>query len=383
MPKADVAQKTIKKREGGTWRTAKRWSIWTWSEGLRPDPNITVSAWAEQYRVVAADSGSPFPGRWDPHRVPYVREVMDCLSPSHPCRRVVTKKGAQLAFSECGVNLFGMVAHQAPAPMVTLLPTDSEVAKYNTIKLDPTIRETPELRRRVADQRSRTEKGSTSRFKKFPGGYLQLAAASTSTALQMISAKFLTYEECSEYPEDAGGRGHPIDQARSRSDAWAEERKEYFCSTPGTKGRCRITREYESCDVRLRLYLRCPHCGWYTTFGFDRLHHRPRRPFAAFVACANPDCQGRIEHSHKKAAYADFAYAWVPLHNDDGEVYDEALDPATLAVIRFDPWNPEGLTKDSIGFAASQLYSPFKSFDDVAQQLVEAEEDPKKAKAVC
>lgn len=355
----------------------------TWSEGLRPDPDITVSAWAEQFRIVSADSGSPFPGRWDPRRVPYVREVMDCLSPSHPSRRVVTKKGAQLAFSECGVNLFGMVAHQAPAPMVYLLPTDSEANKYNTLKLDPTIRDTPELKRRVADQRSRSEKGSTSRFKKFAGGYLQLAAASTSSALQMISAKYLIYEECSEYVDDAGERGHPIDQARARSDAWAEERKEYFCSTPGTKGHCRITQEYETCDVRLRLYIRCPHCGWYTTLTFDRLRHHKKRPYEAHVECANPGCKGQVEHHHKKAAYADFAYAWVPIADADGVVYEDALDPATTASVRFDPWSPEGLACDSVGFAASQLYSPFKSFDDVAQQLLDAEKDPKKAKAVC
>lgn len=355
----------------------------TWADGLRPDPDMTASQWAEEFRVVSADSGSPYPGRWDPARVPYTKEVQDCLSPAHPCRKVATKKGAQLAFSECGVNLFGLVAHQAPAPMVILLPTQEEANKYNTFKLDPTIRDTPELKRRVAEQRSRKEKGSTTKLKKFPGGYAQLSFASTSSALQMISAKYLIYEECSEYPDDAGGRGHPIDQARSRSDAWAEERKEYFCSTPGTKGRCRVTQEYDSCAVRLRLYVRCPHCGWHTTYAFDRLHYNRKRPFQAWVECANPSCKGRIEHHHKKAAYADFAYAWVPLADEDGVLYEDALDPETTALARFDPWSPQGLACDSVGFAASQLYSPFKSFDDVADQLIQADEDPKKAKAVC
>lgn len=353
----------------------------TWSDGLRPDPDVTVSEWAEKYRVVSADSGSPRPGRWDHKLAPYGREVMDLLSPSHPCRKVVAKKAAQLAFSEFGVNLFGTVAHLAPAPMVYMLPTDGEVQKYNTLKLDPTIKDTPELRSRVAEQRSRTEKGSTARFKKFTGGYLQLVPASTSSALQMISARYLIYEECSEYTEDAGGRGHPIDQARTRSDAWSEERKEYFCSTPKNKGTCRITSEYETCTVQLRLYVRCPHCGWYTTFGFDRLHHEEHKPYHAWVECAHGGC--RIEHIHKKAAYADFAYAWVPTWDDDGVIFDDALSPDEIVNARFDPWSPKGLAAESVGVAASQLYSPFKSFDDVADQIVGAKIDPKKAKAVC
>lgn len=354
-----------------------------WADGLRPDPEISVSRWAADYRRVAAESGSPFPGRWDPMRVPYTREVMDCLSPSHPARKVITAKGSQLALSECGVNLFGMVAHLAPAPMIIMLPTDAETAKYNALKLDPTINETEELRRRVAGQRSRTEKGSTTRFKKFAGGYVQLVSASTSSSLQMISARYMIYEECSEYPEDVGERGHPIDQARTRSDAWADERKEYFCSTPGIKGRCRITKEYETADLRLRLYVACPCCGWYTTYTFDRLTYQECRPHGAKVTCANPDCKHGIGHADKKAAYATGAYAWVPLHDGDGVIHDDALSPEDTADLKFDPWSAKGMAIDSVGFAVSQLYSPFKSFDDVAAQLIAAEEDPKKAKVTC
>lgn len=354
-----------------------------WADGLRPDPEISVAKWAADYRRVAAESGSPFPGRWDPMRAPYTREVMDCLSPSHPARKIITAKGAQLAFSECGVNLIGMVAHVAPAPMLVMLPTDSETTKYNALKLEPTIKETPELKRCIAVQRSRTEKGSTTRFKKFPGGYVQLVSASNSSSLQMISARYMLYEECSEYPDDVGERGHPIDQARTRSDAWAAERKEYFCSTPGIKGRCRITREYEGADLRLRLYVRCPGCGGYTTYTFDRLVYADSRPLGAKVICANPDCKHPIGHADKKAAYATGAYAWVPLHDADGVIYDDALGQDDVARLKFDPWSAEGMAADSIGFAVSQLYSPFKSFDDVAEQLIAAEEDPKKAKTTC
>jgi phage terminase large subunit GpA-like protein len=36
------------------------------------------------------------PGRWRTERTPYLKEIMDCLSPSSPYQRVVFMKGAQV-----------------------------------------------------------------------------------------------------------------------------------------------------------------------------------------------------------------------------------------------------------------------------------------------
>lgn len=64
-------------------------------ESLAPEPLLTVSAWADQYRLLSS-TASAEPGHWRTDRTPYLREVMDCLSPSHPAERVVVMKGAQI-----------------------------------------------------------------------------------------------------------------------------------------------------------------------------------------------------------------------------------------------------------------------------------------------
>jgi phage terminase large subunit GpA-like protein len=42
------------------------------------------------------------PGRWRTERTPYLREIMDCLSPASPVQRVALMKGAQIGGTECG-----------------------------------------------------------------------------------------------------------------------------------------------------------------------------------------------------------------------------------------------------------------------------------------
>lgn len=51
--------------------------------GLKPDPLLTVSEWADRYRVLSQRASSE-PGRWRTERTPYLRDIMDCLSPSSP-----------------------------------------------------------------------------------------------------------------------------------------------------------------------------------------------------------------------------------------------------------------------------------------------------------
>ena len=62
---------------------------------LRPPPQLTVSAWAEQHRILGSRASSE-PGPWRTSRTPYLRDVMDALSAVHPARRIVVMKGAQV-----------------------------------------------------------------------------------------------------------------------------------------------------------------------------------------------------------------------------------------------------------------------------------------------
>src|ERR1043166_6853990 len=83
------------------------------SAGVRPDPFLTISEWADKYRKLS-QRASAEPGAWRTERTPYLREIMDCLSPSSPIERVIFMKGAQIGGTEVGNNWIGYVIHQAP-----------------------------------------------------------------------------------------------------------------------------------------------------------------------------------------------------------------------------------------------------------------------------
>ncbi len=88
------------------------------NDGLRPDPLLTVSEWADQFRMLS-QTASAEPGRWRTDRTPYLREIMDCLSTSSGVEKVVFMKGAQVGGTEAGNNWIGYVIDQAQSALPT------------------------------------------------------------------------------------------------------------------------------------------------------------------------------------------------------------------------------------------------------------------------
>jgi len=66
-----------------------------WRSGIRPDPDLTVSQWADRHRRLGSRASAE-PGRYRSARTPYMREIMDRLSPGDPAQRVVFMKAAQV-----------------------------------------------------------------------------------------------------------------------------------------------------------------------------------------------------------------------------------------------------------------------------------------------
>ena len=64
--------------------------------GLKPDPILTVSEWADLNRILSSKSSAE-PGQWRTARTPYLKEIMDCLSSSSNVQEIVFMKGSQIA----------------------------------------------------------------------------------------------------------------------------------------------------------------------------------------------------------------------------------------------------------------------------------------------
>lgn len=317
------------------------------AQAFRPDPVRTVDEWADAERYVSAESGSSRPGKWSTTLVPYLREVMEKLSLSHPATRVTFRKSAQVGGTEAGVNLLGQIMAETPAPCMVVLPTRGEAQDYNRLKLDPTIRATPKLRAKVREVVSRDEKGSTLTFKAFPGGFIQLAGANVAKQLEMRTVRVLIFEEISKYPKDVEGRGRPTKLAMSRTDWFTGREKVFDCSTPHLKGDCLVTEQYEA-GSRAYYAVRCPHCD-----------HEQELVFKALLFDAEADVPEKAEYACEGCV----------------EPIQERHKAEMLEIGRWIHERPE-YADTHPSYRISALYSPILTWAKIAQRYQEARNDP-------
>jgi phage terminase large subunit GpA-like protein len=261
--------------------------------GARPDPLLTISQWADKYRTLS-QRASAEPGPWRTDRTPYLREIMDCLSPSSPVERVVFKKGAQIGGTECGNNWIGYVVHQAPGPMMAVQPT-VEMAKRNSKqRVDPLIEESEVLRNLVQSPRSR-DSGNTVLSKEFPGGVLVMTGANSAVGLRSMAARFLFLDEVDAYPGDVEGEGDPVNLAMARTRTFAR-RKVFLCSTPKITGMSRIEAAFEESDQR-HYWVPCPVCREFQVLKFAQLRWPKGQPEKVVYVCEH--CGQEIQNHQK------------------------------------------------------------------------------------
>lgn len=269
----------------------------SWREGLIPDPLLSVSEWSDRHRMLSSKASSE-PGRWRTSRTPYLKAIMDCLSPTSPVERVVFMKAAQLGATEMGSNWIGYVIHHAPGPMMAVWPT-VEMAKRNSKqRIDPLIEESAILKELIAPPRSR-DSGNTILAKEFRGGVLVMTGANSAVGLRSMPVRYLFLDEVDGYPIDVDGEGSAVALAEARTRTFAR-RKIFIVSTPTIAGVSTIEREYEASD-QSRYFVPCPHCGHRQWLRFEQLRwerdENGNRPDTAAYVCES--CEVPIPEHHK------------------------------------------------------------------------------------
>jgi phage terminase large subunit GpA-like protein len=263
-------------------------------EGLRPADPMTVAQWADRHRVLST-KGSAEPGPWRTDRTPYLREPMECLSPTSPYRRVVLMFGSQLGKTEVVLNWLGAIIHLWPAPTLLVQPTLDMAKRLNRQRLEPLLRETPVLSELIAPARAR-DSGNTMFLKEFRGGLFVLTGANSGSGLQSMPAAYLLADEVSSYPFEADDKGDPLENAEARTSTFPMG-KVLITSTPGTRGMCRITHEFEQRSDRRQLAMLMPCCGALEVLRW-REHMKWDSPDGeVFAQC--PACGERVSEHHK------------------------------------------------------------------------------------
>ena len=239
-------------------------SFW---EGLRPDPLLTVSQWADQRRWLGAMCAEP--GRWKTSRTPYLRRPMDDLSVTSKVQEVTLVFGAQMGKSESLNNWVGYIMDIAPGPTLYVQPSIDRAKEYSKTRIQPMIEATPALRAKVKEAKSR-DGGNTILQKDFPNGHLSLRGANAASGLASMPIRFAANDETDRWPLDVEQEGNPLAVVDARRRTFGRRGKQANTSTPLLAGTSQIWRKWEESSQNT-LKLPCPHCGHRQELDWDRM----------------------------------------------------------------------------------------------------------------
>lgn len=307
-------------------------------KALAPPPELKISEWADQYRVLSREASAEA-GGWSTERAEYQRGIMDAIT-DEKIDEVVVMSSAQVGKTEIILNTIGYYISQDASPIMCIQPTLDMAATFSKDRLSPMLRDTPILSDKVKDPRSR-DANNTTYHKTFEGGHITLVGSNSAASLASRPIRVLLFDEVDRYTVTSEGDSIALAKKRAMT-FW--NKKTVMVSTPTNEGSSRIASAFEETDKR-EFYVPCHECGEEQVLKWKNVNWEQDKPQTAVYIC---------EHC--------------------GVVWDDA---DRFRAIRRGCWRataPEIIGK--AGFRLSGLYSPWTSLESAVNDFLEAKKLP-------
>ena len=309
----------------------------------RPPTQLKISEWADEYRYLSPES-SAVSGKYRTDYAPYQKEIMDAFNDPN-IERIVWMKSAQVGATEILNNVVGYYIHMQPSPILVMQPTLQMAQAYSKEKLANMLRDTPVLRARLNEVKSK-DSSNTVLSKKFIGGTtLNMVGSNSAASVASRAVRILCVDEVDRMEASVGSEGDPILLASKRTQTFFN-RKIYLCSTPTIQGLSRIEAAFEESDKRY-YYVPCPECNKMQTLKWSNVIWEEDQPETAIYSCEN----GCVIEESKKY--------WMLKHGE---------------------WRATKETGKTAGFHLNELYSVFSTWASMAENFLEAKKQPEMLK---
>jgi phage terminase large subunit GpA-like protein len=315
-------------------------------KGLSPEEQITVTQWADTHRMLSSISSFES-GLYRSSRTPYLKKIMDVLSPHHPCRKIIFMKASQVGGTEIGLNWIGAIICTAPGGILMVSPSDNNAKRNSKIRIGPMIKETKPLKERIKSAKIR-EGGNTVLQKDFDGGFLVLTGSNSPADLKSLPVRYTLLDEVDEYPPNLDGQGSVIELTAARQRNFPNS-KMYMNSTPRLESNSIIAAEFAETDQNY-YHVPCPHCGTLQKLEFEQL----------------------VCEDHKD--YSDVKYRCAHCT----ELIDERYKIEMLDLGDWVSECPDKINIEVMGFHINALYSPWYSWARIMQDHDNAQKDETK-----
>lgn len=256
--------------------------------------------------------------------------------------RVTVVKPVRLGYSTLLSALAAYHVAHDPAPILAVLPTESDARGWMVDDVEPILAASPDLRGRLTDDADPSGR-STILSRKFAGGSLKVVAAKSPRNLRRHNVRILLLDEIDAM--ESGVEGSPITLAERRTLSFPD-RKILAGSTPTWEDTSHVLRLYRESDMRV-FELCCGDCGGFFAPTWKDVVWPEGKPEEAAMAC--PLC---------------------------GTVHPESRKPLMVENGRWRATRPE--VKGHAGFRTNVLVStlPAASWANVAREFLAAKDHP-------
>ncbi len=314
---------------------------------LKPPEDLTVSQWAERYRVLDEKS-SAMPGLWRNSITPYLVGIMDEFN-NYETEEIIFVKPTQVGGTEALQNAIGYIIDEDPAPTMIVYPTDTLGKETSENRLQPMLESSPSLTKHFVKHRSQKD------ALQFDNMYISIAGSNSPSGLASKPIKYLFLDEVDKYPPAGTKEADPISLAKERTKTF-RGRKIYSCSTPTLRSG-HIWKMKEAADVERHYFIPCPHCAEYIELLFAQI---------------------RWPGKESGLSYSDRAAQAVYICQKCGAVISEAEKKQALINGEWRAVRSSTRIARTIAFWINTLYSPFTSFAQIAKEFMDSKDDPDK-----
>lgn len=252
-------------------------------------PGKLLSDWLE--RVMCLPSGlASAPGPLTLH--PYQRAIADAMA-DPAIERVSVIKSARVGYTTLLVGAIANYIVRDPAPMLVVMPTESDARGLMVDDIEGLFIESPDLRDKLPMPSPGRCDRNTLVHRIFRGGSLKVVAAGAPRNMRRHSARVLLIDEIDACQETA--EGNAVALAEQRTLTWPN-RKIICGGTPLEAETSNITRLYGQSDQRV-WEVPCPECGAYSEIEWRAIEWPAGQPELAAWRC--PHCEELITEESK------------------------------------------------------------------------------------
>ena len=196
---------------------------------VAPPPQQTISQWANSSLYLSPEDSAE-QGKYTTARAPYQVGILDAFNEEN-AEEIVVMSSAQVGKTLIFKAVIGYHIDVDPAPILVVQPTVEMAETFSKDRLAPMIRDTPVLRSKIADAKSR-DSGNTIQKKNFAGGHVTMIGANAPSALASRPIRIVLCDEVDRYPTSAGTEGDPVNLARKRTITFRRRKRVALFSTP-------------------------------------------------------------------------------------------------------------------------------------------------------